>query len=612
VRSLENVQTGTVEMTGHVRVPGRRSLAAAPTIRAMLQDASSLKDGAYLPFAVLETAEPGSQARRFFPVDLQRIFEGKQDYQLRDRDKLIVLSQVDIAYLNSFDVQNLISPAIQRSLRDRLSRREQPDEGAIGRAGARAEGRSASSAVGTAAASQLLAGGSGTQSTSTEAAPRASLIEQFLRQGASGQSQTQQAVTAAARRSTTLARVAGGERVADGFFEEPPCAGLKALSTLVSNGDTARFYNAARTVFSDQDLSMLSQATCPKIFNEIGQLLPFALEHVVAVNGEVRRPGPYPATSETPLTSLIAVAGGVTREVDLAAVEITRFNTDPYKGGGALRRVVMNFGKDDLRSTTLGPGDAVRFNPVFTDRDAGPVLLAGEFVRPGLYSIRRGERLSELMIRAGGLTDQAYPYGAIFTRERVKREQQVGFDRAARELNSALAVAAANRGVDPRALLSLQELSEQLRQVEAQGRVVIEADPAVLQIRSELDTVLEAGDRMFMPKRPNFVSVTGDVLNPGALQFISGAAPDRYIRQAGGFQKSADEGRVFVVYPNGAAQPVKVGPWNYTSIQIPPGSTLVVPKDPVPLDWLNITKEVTTLLSNFGVAAASLAVISRD
>jgi polysaccharide biosynthesis/export protein len=125
VRSLENVQTGTVEMVGHVRVTGRRSLAAAPTIRGLLQDVASLKDSAYLPFAVLETSEPGAEARRFFPVDLQRVFEGKQDYQLRDRDRLIVLSSDDIAYLNTFDVQNLISPAVQRSPLDRLTRQDE-------------------------------------------------------------------------------------------------------------------------------------------------------------------------------------------------------------------------------------------------------------------------------------------------------------------------------------------------------------------------------------------------------------------------------------------------------------------------------------------------------
>ena len=240
------------------------------------------------------------------------------------------------------------------------------------------------------------------------------------------------------------------------------------------------------------------------------------------------------------------------------------------------------------------------------------MLLVGEFVRTGLYEIRRGERLSEVIARAGGLTAQAYPYGAIFTRERVKREQELGFQRAARELNSALAVAAVQRGVNPTAVLALQDLSGRLQSVEALGRVVIEADPTVLQVKPELDVVLEPGDRIFVPKRPNFVTVIGDVLNPSAVQFRAGATADRYIRQAGGYQSSADEDRVFVVYPNGEAEPLALSPWNFNPVQIPPGSTIVVPKDPVPLDLITIVREGASLVSQLAVTAASLAVISRD
>jgi hypothetical protein len=74
-------------------------------------------------------------------------------------------------------------------------------------------------------------------------------------------------------------------------------------------------------------------------------------------------------------------------------------------------------------------------------------------------------------------------------------------------------------------VLALQQVGRQLETVEALGRVVIEADPTVLQVRPELDVVLEPGDRIYMPKRPNFVSIIGDVLNPGALQFLPGTSP---------------------------------------------------------------------------------------
>jgi polysaccharide biosynthesis/export protein len=200
----------------------------------------------------------------------------------------------------------------------------------------------------------------------------------------------------------------------------------------------------------------------------------------------------------------------------------------------------------------------------------------------------------------------------VFTRDRVRRAQQVGFQRAARELNSALAVAAVRQRVDVSSVLALQQVGRQLESVEALGRVVIEADPTALQVRPEFDVVLEPGDRIYMPKRPNFVTIIGDVLNPGALQFVPGTSAEKYIRQAGGFQASADEDRVFVVYPNGVAEPIGVNPWNFSPVQIPPGSTIVVPKDPAPLDIFTLVREGSSIVSQLAVTAASLAVISRD
>ena len=216
------------------------------------------------------------------------------------------------------------------------------------------------------------------------------------------------------------------------------------------------------------------------------------------------------------------------------------------------------------------------------------------------------------MRRAGGLTEQGYAYGAIFLRERVRRAEQLGFVRAARELNASLAAVAIRRGVSAAALGALRQIARDLGDVPALGRVVIEADPTVLQVRPELDSVLEPGDRIFVPKRPNFVSVIGDVLNPGALQFTAGTTADTYIEQAGGFQRSADEGRTFVVFPNGRAQPLSLSAWNFSPVQIPPGSTIVSPKDPVPFDLLTFSRDITDLISKVAITAASLAVISRN
>ncbi|MBM3516524.1 MAG: polysaccharide biosynthesis/export protein [Alphaproteobacteria bacterium] len=539
-----NVQLSRVELSGHVRVPGGRSLAAAPTVRALLGGASNLAENPYLLFAVLQTTDPATRARRLFAIGLQRVLAGKQDFRLKDGDRLIILSNEDIRFLSSADVQEIILTGHP------------------------------SGEVPTAALEP---------SRSTEAASSA----QLMRDGATP--------------DPDAPTPAAGE-------EKPPCRALDTLSLLMTDARQGRFATAIRIATSELRGLHLIALPCPPIYDRFPDLLPFVLEHVAAVSGEVRVPGTYPLTADTRLSHVIAVVGGPTREADLAHVELLH-----YSGPGALEdpdvRDVVDLGRVDGAAVAVGPGDVIRFNQLFSDREAGPVQLAGEVVRPGFYQIRRGERLSELIARAGGLTPQAYPHGAVFTRERVREAEQEGLIRATRDLNASLAVAAAQRDIDANAVRSLLDLVRGMSEAAAVGRVVIEADPTVLDVRPELDTVLEPGDLLFMPKRPNSVLVIGDVLNPGAMQFIAGKKVDQYIRQAGGFQRSADEDRVFVVYPNGEAQPVSVNVWNYTPVRVPPGSTIVVPKDPAPLDLFQITRDFAQVVSQLAITAASLAVI---
>lgn len=220
------------------------------------------------------------------------------------------------------------------------------------------------------------------------------------------------------------------------------------------------------------------------------------MSDVVALSGEVRVPGAYPATSGTPIGALVAAAGGVTNSANLGRVEFARTEAATGNGTASTSRAFANLAGQQGAAITVGPGDVVRFNPVFTDRDTGPVLLTGEFVRPGYYDIKRGERLSELMARAGGLTAQAYPYSGVFTRERVKRAEPQALERSTAELNSAV-VAAASRGeLQPDALSALRQLAAQASATVPVGRAVIEAHPTALQARPDLDIVLEPGDTL--------------------------------------------------------------------------------------------------------------------
>ncbi len=556
VHRREDVQVGAVELMGHVRVPGLRSLASAPTVRALVAGVDRLRDDPYLLLAVLQTTDPATRARRMFPVNLQRILSNQEDFSLRDNDRLIVLGAEDVRYLSSTDVQDILLGI---------------------------------PVVGLAVTEESVA-----------AAKR-----QKLKRDLEVEKVRLQAVGLQQAPTRPEAQILVSEE-----FEEA-CRGLRALAAIIAGGETGRFPVAVRILNKEDELSFDDRLPCPRLFDEFVDLLPFLLEHVVAVNGEVRRPGVYPVIDGTAISSLIAVMGGVTREADLAHVELTHLPRESAQPNAALVRTQIDLRSQKGARAAIDPGDFLRFNRVFTDREQGPVLLQGEFIRPGPYQISRGERLSEVIARAGGLTAQAYPYGAVFTRERVKEAQQQGFRRAARELDAGLASQAALAEIDAETLLALRQISRQLESVEAVGRVVTEADPTVLQLRPDLDTVLEPGDRLFMPKRPNFVTVTGDILNPGALQFASGKRADDYIDQAGGFQRSADDDRIFVVFPNGEAQPLSTSVWNYSPVQIPPGSTIVVPKDPAPFDLFQFALDLSGLLSQVAITAASLAVINQ-
>ncbi|SDB63366.1 protein involved in polysaccharide export, contains SLBB domain of the beta-grasp fold [Belnapia rosea] len=385
------------------------------------------------------------------------------------------------------------------------------------------------------------------------------------------------------------------------------------LLTIAAQSSRQRFAHARSAGFPD-----IGRAPCPQLFLDYPTLLPTLIDQTVLLTGEVRLPGLYPILDDTGLDAVLAAAGGATDTADLSTVEFAR---EPAEQNGALplSRTLLDLRSRNFAAIRLSPRDALRLPRGFGDRDSGPVTLAGEFVRPGIYDIRRGERLSEVIARAGGLTPQAYPYGAVFTRDSVRERQQDGFARTARELEQGLMQVAAGQAVAGMrgsadlggAIMAGRELAASLRQARAAGRMVVEANPVILAGRPDLDVLLEPGDLIAMPKRPNEVTVVGAVLNPGSLQFASGRRAADYVRAAGGEQRFADGSRAFVVLPNGQSSPAGLGAWQMGGPPVPPGSTVVVPQDPSPYEQWGMLRDVTQVISQIALSSAALAVIVR-
>ncbi len=412
-----------------------------------------------------------------------------------------------------------------------------------------------------------------------------------------------------------LARQADGERLsaaARSVFvvrgeDEKDRSGTKDLA---SGGNTG---GPSLGVLTDEEVIRQAgrEIECNRFFENRPEFLPFAIEYAVVMMGAIRQVGMFPVAEVASLRDLVASAGGLSLSADPRQIEISSFRSGNLAALGVAERKYIDLNNTSLSDVSVLPGSTVRFAPQKSALEAGTVLLSGEFNRPGVYSISKGETILDVIERAGGLSDQAYPFGAVFTRVSVKQEQQEGFRRTARELNNALALAMLKQNVSGEALTAASGLVRSFASVEAAGRVVVEADPVVLRQSPERNLALEGGDAIFMPKRPNFVLMAGDVLNPGALQFRPGKTIEDYLAETGGFQETADKGRVFIVFPNGVAEPVSLSRWSRNSIMVPPGSTIVVPKDVNPLETLNIVREITQVLSNLAVSAASVAVISR-
>lgn len=350
------------------------------------------------------------------------------------------------------------------------------------------------------------------------------------------------------------------------------------------------------------------------------ELYRFLKDHAISMRGAVRHPGLYPVSEGVSLRSVLSAAGGITVQADRRHVEVTSHMpvaSMALGGVSDLKRTTIDLTKIQQAAILLGPGDSVRVKSGDTEIAGKSVLIKGEVRYPGRYDLAEGDTLLDLITRAGGLTHLAYPAGAVFSRASERRREQADFRAQAQELELSLArqlkqARKEDDGPDIEEVRSVQRLIARLQNAKALGRITVEADPAVLEASKEQDILLESGDRIFIPKRPLHVRVRGEVLSPSNLQFRKNKDADTYIKQAGGFTERADKQRSFVIFPDGSAQPLEIGPWVHDEVLIPPGSTIVVPLDADRLNFLERARDISQILTNLTISTVFLKDISDD
>ena len=382
----------------------------------------------------------------------------------------------------------------------------------------------------------------------------------------------------------------------------PPALNFQSVDAdtgqIASNREISNFGDLARQLGIDQLV-----------------LMNFLIDHQVTLNGAVGGPGSYFVGPNVPLQALVQAAGGTTNWADESGVELVSTEVDTQSGHSLTRQTQLPLRQGTLANYIVRPRDQLRFNQVFTDSGLGSVTVQGEVRFSGTFQITRGEHLSNLLARAGGLTSTAYPYGTVFLRKSAAATEHDGYIRAAEEIEEQLVVAMTRIGndkIDAGSFGALQGFVTQLRNQKAVGRIAIAADPSVLATRPELDPLLEPGDVVYIPQRPSTISVLGQVMQPGSMPYRSGNTLGDYIEMAGGYSPTSDESNTFIVLPDGSARKVETSWLNFSSVNLPPGSSIVVPRDITPLDTRQLILDVTGIFSQLAVTAASLAVLSKQ
>ncbi len=314
----------------------------------------------------------------------------------------------------------------------------------------------------------------------------------------------------------------------------------------------------------------------------------------VYVKGEVAKPGRYPLTANMRVEDLVRVAGGLKRSAYPDRADLTRFaasNTSTASNERLEIKLSNVLGGDASEDVALRNGDvlAIRQLPQWSDLGAS-VMVRGEVEHPATYGIQPGERLSSLLQRCGGFTDQAYPYGAILVRREVREIEMKSHLELVQRIKAeqyhlaALPEADADqRNAKLTAIAQAQTALQQLEATQPIGRVVVHIPPDLKKFaKSSSDVALRDGDELLVPKTMSFVMVEGQVFNATAVNFVPGRSAKWYLSQAGGMTQIADKKAAFVLRADGSVLAAKnnSGMWSGDpmSAVLKPGDSIIVPE----------------------------------
>lgn len=288
-------------------------------------------------------------------------------------------------------------------------------------------------------------------------------------------------------------------------------------------------------------------------------------EGILTIHGDVARPGSFPFAKNTTLEDLVIQAGGLLESASTVRIDIARRIKDS-KSTTINREVGQTFTfalKDGLIIDGKPNFVLEPFDEVYVRRSPGyqiqqNVSVLGEVLFGGNHALTvKNERLSDLIKKAGGLTQEAYPQGARLLRKMSDEEV------ARMEKTMQIAKKGGNKDS-----IDINQL-----EVDSIYTVGIQLEKALAKPGSDFDLVLREGDKLIVPQYVNTVKINGAVMFPNTVLYEKGKNIKYYISQAGGFGQTAQKNKAYVVYMNGTVAQLK----GNSAKKIQPGCEIIVP-----------------------------------
>lgn len=353
------------------------------------------------------------------------------------------------------------------------------------------------------------------------------------------------------------------------------------------------------------DVAALMNGTIPDIALQRNDVLFIPSIHDISdlgdvqIAGEVMHPGTFPYADNMTLEDLVIAAGGLREAASLVRVDISRriknpTSTDDTREIGEMFTFALKDGfiVDGEPGFVLQPYDYVyvRRSPAYSEQKN--VVINGEVLYGGTYTLTsKDERISDLVKKAGGITQFAYVRGAKL----VRRANQDELKR----MQDAVSLLQHHMGAGKVDSLGIK--------VEPTFSVGIDLEAALKNPGGDADIVLREGDVISVPEYNNTVRINGAVMQPNVVSYKAGEDVKYYIAQAGGYNQTAKKNKKYIIYMNGQIALVKGRGKNL----IEPGCEIIVPnRRPRQANWGNILTSLSAVTS-IGTMAATIANLAK-